>query len=65
MDGVWQQLGHLGRATFVKRPEQRFPGICIQGDTAYLWLRDIAESIVSGSHGGEEQESLRLLAVEL
>ena len=49
-------VGQFGRSQFVESAERQFPGVCLQGDTLYLWLRDVAEVLgdVPPSAGREQ-----------
>lgn len=48
-------LAQFGRSQFVESAERRFPGVCVQGDTLYLWLREIAEVFARTAAADREQ----------
>lgn len=63
MNMEWSELGRSGRAVYVQQPGRRFPSLCVQGDTAYLWLREVAETLSNSA--APDNAQLRLLGSEL
>jgi len=48
-------IDQFGRALFVENSHRKYPGVCVQGDTFYLWLREIAELVSVTPSAGQEQ----------